>query len=52
MQTDAKHQQDHADFRKLGRDLRIADHAGRVGADYDTSDEITDNGREPEPLRK
>mgnify|MGYP003694220913 CR=1 FL=1 len=51
MQTDAEHQQDHAHFRKLGRDLRVADNAGRVGADYDTSDEITDDGREPEPLR-
>ena len=51
VQTDAEHQQDHTQFRKLGRYLRVADHAGRIGADYDTSNEITDNGREPEPLR-
>jgi hypothetical protein len=44
VQTDAEHQQDHTQFRKLRRDFGVADHAGRVGADYDTSNEITDNG--------
>jgi hypothetical protein len=52
VKTDAEHQQDHAHFCKLGRDLRVTDHTRCVGADYDTSDQITDNGREPEPLRK
>ena len=47
VQADAEHQQDHADLRELGRDLRVADKPRRVRADQHARDEIADDRRKP-----
>jgi len=51
MQTDAEHQQDHADLRELVREGGVGDEAGRERADADAGDQITEQRRQPEPLR-
>ena len=51
LQTDAEHQQDHADFGELLRQRAVGDEARRVRPDDDAGDEIADNRRQPQPLR-
>jgi hypothetical protein len=50
MQTDAEHQQDNADFGELVGKGLICYETGRVRADDDTGNKITDEGREAQAL--
>ena len=51
LQTDAEHQEDDANLRKLFRDVRVRHEPGRVGADQDARKQVADERRQPEPLR-
>ena len=46
VQTDAEHQQHHADFSELVREVDIGDEARRGGTDDDAGDQITDQRRQ------
>jgi hypothetical protein len=50
MQSDAEHQQDHADFGELARETRVGDEARREGADRDTRDQVSDDRRHLEQV--
>ena len=50
MQADPEHQQDHADFGELARELAVADEAGCVRPNQNPGQEIADQGRKPQPL--
>ena len=51
LQADAEHQQDHANLRELLGELRVGDKAGRVRTDERAGQQISDDGRQPEPVR-
>ena len=50
VQADAEHQQDHADFRELVREARVADESRRERADADAGEQIADDGRDLEDV--
>src|SRR5215207_10631917 len=50
MQSDAEHEQDHANFGELRRQGLISHKARRGGPDQDTCQEIADKRREPEAV--
>ncbi len=51
MQSDAEHQQDHADFRQLPGQRLIGDEPRRVGTDHQSRQQITHQRRYPQPRR-
>ncbi len=51
VQPDPEHEQNHADIGKLLGEMRVGLEAGRVLADDDPREEISDDGRQPEPVR-
>ena len=50
VQAHAEHEQDHADFGALGSDILIGDKAGRERTHENASQQVADDGREPEFL--
>ena len=46
MQTDAEHQQHHADLGELARQLGVGDEARRGGTNDDAGDQVTDQRRQ------
>src|SRR5206468_1581423 len=50
VEADAEHQQDDADLGELLGDAEVADETGRVRADGDAGEEVTDDGGEAEFL--
>ena len=51
LQANAEHQQDDADLRELFRQRAIGDEPWRVWTHENAGDEVTDDGRESQPLR-
>jgi len=51
LQSDAKHDQNHAHFGELFRYGRVGGKARRVRPNEHARDQIADDGREPQPLR-
>jgi hypothetical protein len=51
LQSDAEHQQNDADLRKLLGEGAVGDEAWGIGTDEQPRREISDERREPEPLR-
>jgi hypothetical protein len=51
VQPDAEHQQDHADLGELVGKSLVGDIAGREGPDRDARQQISDQRRNPQPLR-
>ncbi len=52
MQSDTKHQKDHAHLGELGCELTVSHEAGRIGADHDACNEISDKRRQAQPIRE
>ncbi|KOT24370.1 hypothetical protein DM52_3126 [Burkholderia mallei] len=52
MQTDAEHQQHHADLGELLRECEIADEAGRAGPHHDAGEQIADERRHLQQRRE
>ena len=52
LQADAKHQEDDADLGELFRHVTIGHEAWRVRSDEQARDEITDDGGEPDAVRR
>jgi len=52
VQSDAEHQQDHADFGHLAGQSRVADEAGGERPHRDAGDQITDDGRDAQRTRQ
>ena len=50
LQADAKHDQDHADFRELFGDGRVRFDTWRMRSDRNPGDQVADDGREAEAL--
>ena len=50
MEADAEHQQNDADFRKFGRQLLVGHDARRIGAEHHAGENVTDDGRKPQPV--
>ncbi len=51
MQTDAEHQQDHADLGEFPGEMLIGDEARREGAGEDAGEQIPHQRRDSEPDR-
>ncbi|MGY3122816.1 hypothetical protein ACVWXQ_006753 [Bradyrhizobium sp. S3.14.4] len=51
MQADAEHQQDNAEFGKLGRKRLVGDEAWRERPDGNAGEQVADKRRNAEPLR-
>ena len=52
MQADPEHQQDHADFRELGGDARVADETRRKGPQGHAGQQIAHDRRQPQRVAR
>ena len=48
LQADAEHQENHPNFGELVGDLLVGDEAGRVRSHEEPSEQVSDNGGQPE----